>query len=271
LLSNVEILFLAIGFITGLLLILSISFFYFFRADKTILKGMQPLFENAKNYIAQFQPEHVSLKSKSIIKSEWFLDSFWRIRRCRDVSHYSTELMDNIFRRHHLAAVICVFLAYLFLIIVGFFLDYRAFQIPAAASITILFAILIGVSGAFAYFLQTWSVPVLVIFLLLLNIIYKLDWIDPTNKAYGLNYNEINRPSYTANILQELSSPENAESDKENMVAILEKWKKKQGEEKPLLVVMATSGGGTRSAAFTMNVLQQLDSITAVRSWRNCF
>jgi hypothetical protein len=223
---------------------------------------MQPLFENAKNYIAQFQPEHVSLKSKSIIKSEWFLDSFWRIRRCRDVSHYSAELMDKIFRRHHLAAVICVFLAYLFLIIVGFFLDYRAFQIPAAASITLLFAILIGVSGAFAYFLQTWSVPVLVIFLLLLNIIYKLDWIDPTNKAYGLDYNELNRPSYTANILQELSSPENAETDKENMVAILEKWKKKQGEEKPLLVVMATSGGGTRSAAFTMNVLQQLDSIT---------
>lgn len=271
LLSNFEILFLAIGFLTGLLLILSISFFYFFRADKTVLKGMQPLFENAKNYIAQFQPEHVSLKSKSIIKSEWFLDSFWRIRRCRDVSHYSAELMDKIFRRHHLAAVICVLLAYLFLIIVGFFLDYRAFQIPAAASITILFAIMIGVSGAFAYFLQTWSVPVLVIFILLLNVFYKLDWIDRTNKAYGLNYSELNQPSYSEEVLQDLGSAVNAEIDKENMVAILDRWKKKQGEEKPLLVVMATSGGGTRSSAFTMNVLQQLDSITGGEIMKKTF
>jgi hypothetical protein len=42
----------------------------------------------------------------------------------------------------------------------------------------------------------------------------------------------------------------------------LNKWKKKQGEEKPLLVVMTTSGGGNRSATFTMDVLQRLDSLT---------
>ena len=46
------------------------------------------------------------------------------------------------------------------------------------------------------------------------------------------------------------------------MHAILNRWKQKQNEDKPLLVVMTTSGGGTRSATFTMNVLQRLDSIT---------
>ena len=38
LIPNVEIIFLVLGFLAGLLLILTISFFYFFRADKTILK-----------------------------------------------------------------------------------------------------------------------------------------------------------------------------------------------------------------------------------------
>ncbi|HEY0432891.1 MAG TPA: patatin-like phospholipase family protein, partial [Chitinophagaceae bacterium] len=38
--------------------------------------------------------------------------------------------------------------------------------------------------------------------------------------------------------------------------------KRNQGEEKPLLVLINTSGGGNRSAAFTMNALQKLDSVT---------
>ena len=37
LISNVEIIFLTVGFMAGLLLILSISFFYFFRADNSFL------------------------------------------------------------------------------------------------------------------------------------------------------------------------------------------------------------------------------------------
>jgi energy-coupling factor transporter transmembrane protein EcfT len=72
--------------------------------------------------------------------------------------------------------------------IVGFFLENKFFQIPAAASITIFFAILIGVSGAFTYFLQSWSVPYLIALILILNLFYKIEWIDPRNKAYGLNY-----------------------------------------------------------------------------------
>ena len=46
------------------------------------------------------------------------------------------------------------------------------------------------------------------------------------------------------------------------MIAILERWKAKQDSSKPLLVVVNTSGGGHRSATFTMSVLQHLDSIT---------
>lgn len=269
LINNVEIIFLAVGFISGLLLILSISFFYFFRADKTILKKLQPAFNSAKNVISHFQPEHNT--GKKLIHSEWFLDSFFRVRRCRDVSHYSPDLMEKIFNRHHFAAVVSMLIAYLFLILIGYFLDERFFQLPAGASITLFFAILIGISGSVVYFFQSWSVPAAIFFIVVLNFMYRINWIDPRNKAYGLNYTTKEKPAYTQESLQELSNPDSCKKDEQNMEAILNRWKQKQGEEKPLLVVMTTSGGGTRSATFTMNVLQRLDSVTHGQIMKNTF
>lgn len=272
LISNIEIVFLSIGFLAGLLLMLSIAFFYFFRADKTIFRKLQPAFKSAKNVIYHFQPDPHPASIKAMINSEWFLDSFFRIRRCRDVSHYSRELMEKIFKRHHLAAVISLLIAYVFLILIGFFLDHKFFQLPAGASITLFFSILIGVCGAVVYFFQSWSVPAFLVFVGILNFLYRIEWIDPRNKAYGLNYNNKNeRPEYSQRSLETLANKDSVLYDKQNMETILGKWKQKQGGEKPLLIVMTTSGGGTRSATFTMNVLQRLDSLTGGQLMKKTF
>ena len=156
-----------------------------------------------------------------------------------------------------------MFAAFIFLITIGFFLDSPFFQIPAAASITIFFSILIGVAGAFSYFLQSWSIPYLIALLLMLNFFYKREWIDPRNKAYGINYqNKSERPHYTREGLLALCTKEKVEADRQNMISILENWKKNQDSAKPLLVLLNTSGGGHRSATFTMSMLQALDSLT---------
>ncbi|HUQ96716.1 MAG TPA: patatin-like phospholipase family protein [Chitinophagaceae bacterium] len=263
LMSTIDIIILIGGFLVGLFLTLTISFLYFFGADKSIFKKLQPLFANASGLLAQLEPGHGHVKPTGVlIHPEYFLDSFLRVRRCRDVSHYAQDTIDKIFKRHHFAAVVSVLIAYLFLIVVGFFMDYKAFQIPAAASIVILLAILIGISGAITYFLQSWSIPVLIVFMLVLNLLFQFHFIDPTNKAYGLNYSKEARPTYTAESLQVQSSQQNIEQDKKNMEAILTRWKEKQQSAKPLLMVLTTSGGGTRSATFTLNVMQQLDSLT---------
>lgn len=270
LIPNVEIIFLTGGFLIGLLLVLAASFLYFFRADKTIFKKLQPLFSSAKNYISNFQPEKTT--GSALIRAEWFLDSFFRVRRCRDVSHYSLELMEKIFKRHHFAAVISVFIIYVFLLLIGFFIEYRFFQLPAGASVTLLFAVLIGVTGAIVYFFQSWSVPVLIVFILLLNFLYKIEWIDPRNKAYGLNYgNKEEFPVYTQRNVDSIANSASVDSDKKNIETILGRWKTKQAEDKPLLVIVTTSGGGTRSATFTMNVLQRLDSLTGGSMMKKTF
>ncbi|HTS46090.1 MAG TPA: hypothetical protein VMH01_16950, partial [Puia sp.] len=103
----------------------------------------------------------------------------------------------------------------------------------------------------------------LVVLFIILNLLYQYDVIDPTNKAYGLNYtNRSERPEYNRSTLLRLCSPVKTERDKQNMLRILDKWKKKQKDKKPVLFILNTSGGGNRSAAFTMNILQQLDKIS---------
>jgi hypothetical protein len=265
LIPTVEMLFLFGGFLAGLIFILAVSFLYFFRADRSILRQMMPVINNPQEYITHLHPQKRAKEhlEESLIKAEWYFESLRRLRRTRNVSHYTTQFIDSIFKRHHFAAILSVFAAFFFLVLIGFFLEHQLFQLPAAASITIFFSVLLGVAAAFTYFLQSWSVPFLLILVFVLNIFYQLNWIDPRNKAYGLNYiNKNERPSYSREGLLALCKKENVEADRLNMIQILDNWKKKQNEKKPFLVVINTSGGGHRSAAFTMSVLQQLDDIT---------
>jgi hypothetical protein len=263
LIRTTDFLFLAGGFLVGLFLILAISFVYFFRADRSILRRMMPVINEPKEYITHLSPPKEVYDEGSLIKADWYFESPLRLRPTRNVKHYTSRFIDSLFKRHHFAAIICVFAAFLFLVVIGFFLEKPAFQIPAAASITIFFSILIGVAGAFSYFLQSWSIPYLILLVIMLNILYKIDWIDPRNKGYGLNYqNKTERPHYTREGLLALCTPGNVAADKKNMIDILERWKQKQDSGKPLLVLVNTSGGGHRSATFTMSVLQHLDSIT---------
>ncbi len=250
------------GFIAGLILLIIISFVYFFRADKSIIRTLAPVMSNPKLFKERFKPGDVKLFRSRVIHVEWYLNAHFNIKKTRDVTHYSREFIETIFSRHHFAAVLSIFIAFLFLIFVGFWLDSAYFQLPAAAGIIIFFAILIAISGAFSYFLQNWSIPVLLLVILVANILYRYNIIDPSNRAYGLNYENVSdRPGYNRETLLELSKPPIIERDKQNMISILEKWKAKQKSDKPYLYIINTSGGGNRSATFTMNVLQKMDSL----------
>ena len=260
LMTNSEIAWLIAGFLTGFFLVIGLSLLYFFGADFTIKRQMTPLIANPKLFKSQFKSKDVQLNSSRLIRVNWYMNGPFSVKQVRDVSHYSKEFIERIFSRHHFAAILSICIAFLFLVVVGFFMDEPAFQLPAAASIFLFFSILLAVSGAFSYFLESWSIPFLVLLFFVLNILYRFEVIDPTNKAYGLNYtNRPERPVYNRDHLLAMCSLDKVTEDKTKMLRILESWKKKQKEGKPLLLIINTSGGGSRSAAFTMNVLQKLD------------
>jgi len=260
LMTNSEIAWLIAGFLAGFFLVIGLSLLYFFGADRTIIRQMTPLIANPKLFKSQFNSKDAQIYSSRLIRVNWYMSGPLSVKQVRDVSHYSKEFIERVFSRHHFAAILSICIAFLFLVLVGFFMDEPYFQLPAAASIFLFFSILLAVSGAFSYFLESWSIPFLVLLFFFLNILYKYEIIDPTNKVYGLNYtNRADRPEYSQAHLEEMCSPEKVAADKSHMLTILENWKIKQKEEKPILLIINTSGGGSRSAAFTMNVLQKLD------------
>lgn len=250
------------GIMLGFIIILSISLAYFFSAGKTIVRRMAPIIGNPelfnKKFVAQPKPQHdLSLKVGV------FFSGKLRIRKARNVSHYRQEFLDSIFKRHHGAAIGSILLAFIFLIMVGFLLENKYFEMPAASSILIFFAIMTAVIGSLTYFLESWSLSAAILLILGINILYQNEIIDPRNKAYGLDYTKkTDRSVYNKQSLQALCSADKIKSDKENMLRILNNWKAKQTGDKPKMVFINVSGGGLRSAAFVMNALQKLDSIT---------
>ena len=246
---------LAIGFLLGFILITLITLLYFFGADRQIIQKLHAL----KN--EDDEPLIDEARARYWFRAYSYLTTPFKSKPCRSVAHYPQSLITSIFNRHHLTGIILVFIAFVIFIFLGFLLDNSFFQLPAAANIILLFALLIASLGGLSYFLQSWSIPFVVVLYILANFTFQKGYIDPTNKAFGLNYNnKAQWPSYTKANIENLCTQQNKQKDLDNFIAILNKWKAKQNSSKPKLVIINTSGGGLRSSNFTTQVIQQLQA-----------
>ena len=260
--THIEMLLLALSFLGGVCLSVFIAFAYFFGADKTIYYTIGNKIKSANEEYNQILSTKNFQQHRADLKVNWFFSARFQIRKPRDVKHYDDAFLKKILSRHHFAAVIAITIAFVFLVAIGFISDDKLFQLPAASSILIFFSILIAVSGAITIFFRSWALLSLLIAYLLLNFLYQKEIIDPRNKAYGLDYeNKSERPFYNQDTIEKLVSNQNIESDKAYYFKILNNWKAKQKDSLPIMYIINTSGGGLRSATFTINVLQRLDSV----------
>lgn len=273
LLSIGHILLLICGFLGGFMLSVFIAFTYFFGADKSIYRFMAPTMKTEmERYLENVQKNPLLKRQKYTLRIDWFLSANLHLRKPRDVRHYDQAFLDRIFKRHHFAALLSIILAFLALAAIGYFSDDRIFQIPAAASITLLFAVLVTVTGALSYFLNNWGILLLVFIYISVNFLFQRDIIDLRNRAYGLNYNNLpERPFYDREHIMSLCTTDQINQDKNNFIPILNNWKNHQSTPKPYFIIINTSGGGTRSATFTMNVLQRLDELSNGNFMRKVF
>lgn len=261
LMSNGESLLIGFGFIAGIIVFVFFSFLYFYGTEKAFLRTMHQTLRNPQVFREKYKPVPTDLHHDPVIKVNHFLTGFFSFRKTRNVTHYSRVFLDMIFKRHHFAAVIAIVIAFIFLVLYGLFLDNPYLQVPASASIFIFFAILIAASGALAYWLDTWSIPFALLLIVIFNFLFRYEYIDIRNKAFGLNYEDRKkRPEYSLTSMLKLCTSAQMSKDSLQMIQLLENWKRNQPEEKPFFYVLNVSGGGNRSATFTVNVLCKLDS-----------
>jgi hypothetical protein len=274
LMSPGEIGWMMLGFLLGLVLLLIFSFGYFFGADRTIYHSMGEVTADPDRFRKQFrawkQPSGNS--SHDMLHVQWYFTSIRKLKKPRDVDHYSAAFLERVFKRHHFAAILSILLAFLLLMTIGYFMDNPYFQIPAAASTLIFFSLLLAAAAAFVYWMGSWSLPIALVILLALNTLFRYDILDNRNKLYGLDYTHDHPdPTYSRDSIRALCTPNRLASDEAGMLAVLRAWKSRQVSPKPTLFIINVSGGGTRSATFTMSALQKLDSLTHGSLMRRTF
>ena len=253
------------GFLCGVSLLPFLSFVKFLNThhEFTVEKGR-------RKHVAH--RVIIPLKTKNIrkpLRVDFMLSHPFKIRHVRMVTHYDEEMLLSVFRKHHLNALFLEVIGMVIVIALGFLMEYRLFRIPAGASIFLLCSILMAPIGAFTFWLKSWATSVFLLLIFLINWGMKFDFNSSKNQAYGMNYDGKKKAYTLGNILLQ-SSDTFFRRDYRRGIAMLENWKTKvtagldsnQRRKKPTMILINASGGGFRSAIFSMRVMQLCDSLT---------
>ncbi|TNE59520.1 MAG: patatin-like phospholipase family protein [Bacteroidetes bacterium] len=207
--------------------------------------------------------------------TRWRVDAYvterLHLRPVRSVKHYDPELLGRVFRQNHLNAVIVQIIAILILMVLGLFMDEPWARIPTGATIFLLASMVMALFGAIVFWFRHWGTLVFIFLMVLVNATTALGFFHYRNRAYGLDYRETNRATYSISALEAMDDPDNIAQDQAKTLNILENWLAKNraaGSERPKMVFLCVSGGGMRSSVWTMKTLQQADLATNGRLLR---
>lgn len=207
----------------------------------------------------------------------WRVDTYFtelfRLRLVRSVLHYHPEMLGRVFKQNHSNAVFVQFVVLVLLMILGLFMDKEWARLPTGATLFLLASIFVALYGSITFWFRQWGTLVFISLLLAVNYITGMGFFNYRNRAYGLNYDRELRVPYTYTALTTLCTPEKIERDKAETLKILNNWLKRNREAgivRPKIIFVGVSGGGLRSALWTMQALQKADQATDGRLMRQC-
>lgn len=261
-----------LSFLVGGVIMLSLFSLYFNLTNKDILaylkdrKGAPPNLSSAPAPVSRRRnaPNIEKIrKGKTKTKVFNYLNERLQTRLVRGVGHYDSSVLFSVFRQNHSNAIVAILTSFLILVILGYLIEYPVFRIPAGASIFLLASIFIAIVGAINFWFGHWSLTAFVGMLIVINMISGAEYIKHKNKAYGLNYDKELSP-YSYKQMLAYCETDDSKNDIARTIEILENWKKrvqKSPEDKPQMVFLCVSGGGLKTATWSMQVLQKTDSL----------
>ncbi len=250
-----------LGFYLGFLLMIVLSFAYFFRVGRDLLKTVLATITNP-SHLREIIPYDGLDFEFDMIQADTFLTETLAVEHIDQLDKYHPRLLNSILRRHHRNAVSATIFAFVLLVLLGIFMEEPALRIPAGAGFLILFAVLMGVVGAVKYFLKSWEIFGWVILFSALGWLVEHHIFDLRSIAYGLDYHTADAqvPAYNYESLKATFTPKRYMADKASGIAHLAAWKGRQADSLPPLVIVTVSGGGSRSSYWTFRALQYADS-----------
>lgn len=259
-----KVLLLQLGFYLGFIIVVLISFAYFFRVGRDLLKVVLSRITNP-SLIRNIIPYDSLDYDIDLIKADSFLTGRLRIKKFSEVDSYHPRLLNTVLRKHSRNAITATVFAILLLLLLGLFSEQPELRVPAAASFLLLFAVVMGLVGSVKYLLRSWEVLGWVVFLSLISLLVKERVMDLRSIAYGLNYKteDTLRPEYSYAALKTIFNREQYAADKDAELKRLDNWRSLHDSSgKPPLVIISVSGGGSRASFWTMRALQYADSLS---------
>ncbi|HMT30109.1 MAG TPA: hypothetical protein PKD91_12600, partial [Bacteroidia bacterium] len=230
------------GFLSGIAMVITFTLRYFLLTNKDIYKLFGVEHADAlhlKEAEVEFKKPKPRRRKKHQNLKIWRVDTYmvmpFQTRLVRSTEHYKEYMLQSVFKQNHINAAVMELIVFSVFILLGLFREYGIFQIPAAASLLLLFTIFIMLSGVFRFWLKSWASTAIIALFLVLNYFSQFEFFNQRNKAIGLDYSPPKK-EYTFTSLEKANDPYLVVKDKRNTIAILEKWKQKwqeKGVDKP--------------------------------------
>jgi len=255
------------SFIGGFLIFILLSILYFFPLRKKSSKDDDEPDSNERliaSLINNNDEKWYNYFRAETKRPCYYIGKGFKIYKSRSVDHLDKGLIDQIYSENRINVVVFETITIITFLGMGFFRNYTFFEMPAAMSIVTMLTILAMLFSAFLGWLHRWGYPTILGIILLMNYLSSVTpFFRYTSYAIGLNYASEKRVPYT---VYEIATNGKLQGDLTNshdaINSMLNNWKSKQNSLKPKLIILNTSGGGSRSALWTFVVLSNCDSIT---------
>lgn len=273
------------GFLTGIMVFMAFAMIYFFRTNTDVHKLLGPdalehrapePMEDILPFRPQAQQRQEMRKATRWLRREqrtrkWkvelYMTSPWRVALARSSAHYDKMLLRSVLWQNHINGSIFSIVLVVAFIALGAFSGLPVFAIPAGASVFMLFTIVLMLLSALYSWLKGWTIAVLLGLVLGLNLLsLKTDSFLSDSQAYGMDYS--GKPAHydRATIHALACDTAQARADAERFSRTLDHWhahnlRLPNAQAKPKLLIVNTSGGGSRAMVWTFRCLQVADSL----------
>lgn len=254
-----------LSYMLGFILFVLGSVLYFFPTNKDFFKlsgkpaedhqeePISSIFHKKVNWGNLFRYE----KDRAYI----YMSGFRRWKKSRSIRHYDREILEKVFAHNRINASVFEIVTIATFFILGMFRELPFFELPAGMSIVLLLSIILMFFSILMSWFRYWTYPIIIFSILFMNFLSEnSSFFQYENYAYGMAYQPERMAEFSlSNIHKQADDKQANEESRANFLTILSNWKKNTGLKKPKLVIVMTSGGGSRSALWTYSVLQQAD------------
>jgi hypothetical protein len=261
--SSSQVLLYGISFIGGFLMFIALSILYFFplRRNRDQSDDEEESSQNPVSSVTVKGAKWYNYFRSESKRPIYYIGRKFKIYKSRSIKHLDQELIEQIYGQNRINAFIFEAITLAAFLGMGFFRNYTFFEMPASVSIVTLLTIISMLFSTLMSWFHRWAYPLILGVIILMSYLSTVTpFFKYTSYAFGLDYNQNKRTEYTVeNISKNGLDSNDLNNSKIEIYQMMENWKANQQVKKPKLIIVNTSGGGSRSALWTMVVLSNCD------------